>query len=142
MRHHDVGPATSVRGLPACSTTLTPGPVIGPIFATSENTCEQIGLSATSNGPRRRLAANLAVRQRLLKLPDAFVGDVGLPEAQRFEIGEPFQVYQWPARKSCRAAGFNCWSNEPPRDTKIAVLLQRSADGNTVDGGLSGVAQV
>jgi len=46
-----------------------------------------------------------------------------------------------PARKYCRAAGFNWWSNEPPRDTKIAVLPKRSADGNTIDGGLGGVAQ-
>ena len=36
---------------------------------------------------------------------------------------------------------FSWWSNEPPRDTEVAVLSERSADGNTIDGGLGGTAQ-
>ena len=46
-----------------------------------------------------------------------------------------------PSRKSCRAPVFNGWSNEPPRGAEIAVSPQRSADGNTIDGGLGGAAQ-
>lgn len=46
-----------------------------------------------------------------------------------------------PVRKPCRAAGFKWWSNEPPRDTEIAELLQPSADSDTIDGGLGGTAQ-
>ena len=45
-----------------------------------------------------------------------------------------------PCLKTLPRAGFNRWRNEPPRDTKIAVLPQCSADGSAVDGGLSGVA--
>ena len=46
-----------------------------------------------------------------------------------------------PIEMSFRATRFNGRTNEPPRDTKISVLLQRSADGHTVDRGPSGIAQ-
>jgi hypothetical protein len=46
-----------------------------------------------------------------------------------------------PSQKYCRVSGLNWWSNEPPLDTEIAVLPKRSADGNTIDGGLGVAAQ-
>ena len=40
------------------------------------------------------LAVNLAVRQCLLELLYAFVGDLGVAEAQPFKLGQTFQVLQ------------------------------------------------
>lgn len=47
-----------------------------------------------SHGQRQRLVANLAVRQCLLEILDAFVGDLGAAEVQRSEVGQSFQVLQ------------------------------------------------
>ena len=45
-------------------------------------------LSATSYGQRQRLVLNPAIRQCLLELLDAGVGDSGSAEVQQFEVGQ------------------------------------------------------
>ena len=57
------------------------------------------------------------------------------------QIKRAGRINRSPTRKPCRGAWFDWWTDEPPRDIEIAVLAERSADGNTIDGGLGGAAQ-